>query len=197
MAHNFFALISRMRYIGRWGLMRNTFQENIQEHSHMVAVLAHALAVIGKEKFGSRVDPGQAAIAALYHDAPEILTGDLPTPVKYDNPAIRDAYKAVETVAADKLLSLLPEELRPAFDPYVREELEPELLRVVKAADKLSAHLKCLEELKAGNREFQSAAQQTRAALDAFHLPELDYFLAEFLPAFPLTLDELQADAQA
>jgi 5'-deoxynucleotidase len=181
-----------MRYIDRWGLMRNTYQENIQEHSHMVAVLAHALAVIGREKFGSAVDPGEAAIAGLYHDAPEILTGDLPTPVKYDNPAIRDAYKTVESVAADKLLSLLPEELRGEFAPYVREELDPELLKVVKAADKLSAHIKCLEELKAGNHEFKLAAQQTRAALEKMGLPALDYFLQEFLPGFELTLDELQ-----
>ncbi len=156
MASHFFALIARMRYIDRWGLMRNTRPENLQEHSHMVAVLAHALAVIGRDRFASAVDPNEAAVAALYHDAPEILTGDLPTPVKYDNPAIRDAYKAVESVAADKLLSLLPDELRPAFDPYVREELEPELLRVVKAADKLSAYLKCLEELEGGQRRVPS-----------------------------------------
>ena len=139
MSHPFFAYIARMRYIVRWGLMRNTMQENIQEHSHMVAVLAHALAVIRRDKFGGTVDPGRVAAVALYHDAPEIFTGDLPTPVKYANPAIQTAYKAVEA----------------------------------------------------------DAAQQPRAALDAFHLPELDYFLAEFLPAFPLTLDELQADAQA
>ncbi len=155
MVHHFFAYLSRMRYIDRWGLMRNTFQENIQEHSHMVSVLAHALAVIGREKFGSTVDPGEAAVAGLYHDASEILTGDLPTPVKYDNPAIRTAYKEVERVAADKLLSLLPEDLRPSFAPYVREDLEPGLLRVVKAADKLSAYLKCVEEVKAGNTEFK------------------------------------------
>ena len=179
MSHPFFAYIARMRYIVRWGLMRNTMQENIQEHSHMVAVLAHALAVIRRDKFGGTVDPGRVAAVALYHDAPEIFTGDLPTPVKYANPAIQTAYKAVEAFAT------------------LLEESDPEVLVLVKAADKLSAHLKCLEELKAGNREFQSAAQQTRAALDAFHLPELDYFLAEFLPAFPLTLDELQADAQA
>lgn len=133
---------------------------------------------------------------ALYHDAPEIFTGDLPTPVKYANPAIQTAYKAVEADAAQRLVAMLPQEMRPAFAALL-EESDPEVLVLVKAADKLSAHLKCLEELKAGNREFQSAAQQTRAALDAFHLPELDYFLAEFLPAFPLTLDELQADAQA
>ena len=133
---------------------------------------------------------------ALYHDAPEIFTGDLPTPVKYANPAIQTAYKAVEADAAQRLVAMLPQEMRPAFATLL-EESDPEVLVLVKAADKLSAHLKCLEELKAGNREFQSAAQQTRAALDALHLPELDYFLAEFLPAFPLTLDELQADAQA
>ena len=192
MAHNFFALIARMKYIDRWGLMRNTQPENIQEHSHMVAVLAHALAVIGREKFGSGVDPGEAAIAGLYHDASEILTGDLPTPVKYDNPGIKDAYKAVERVAADKLLSMLPEELAPAFAPYVREELDPELLALVKAADKLSAHIKCLEELSAGNAEFRLAAKQTRQALEAMDLPELRYFMEHFLPGFELTLDELQ-----
>ena len=193
MSDHFFALIARMRYIDRWGLMRNTRTENIQEHSHMTAVLAHALAVIGRQKFGGTVDPGEAAVAALYHDASEILTGDLPTPVKYDNPAIRDAYKAVEAVAADKLLSLLPEELRPAFAPYVREELEPELMQVVKAADKLSAHLKCLEELNAGNLEFRRAAEQTREALEALDLPALHYFMEKFLPSFSLSLDELQS----
>lgn len=192
MSYNFFALLGRMKYIDRWGLMRNTQMENIQEHSHMVAVLAHALAVIGRERFASQVDPGEAAIAGLYHDASEILTGDLPTPVKYDNPAIKEAYKAVERVAADKLLSLLPQELRGEFSPYVREELEPELLRVVKAADKLSAHIKCLEEVKAGNNEFRLAAEQTRSALKKMDLPALGYFMEHFLPAFELTLDELQ-----
>ena len=192
MSYNFFAYLSRMRYIQRWALMRNTFEENIQEHSHQVAVLAHALAVIGREKFGSAVDPGEAAIAGLYHDAPEILTGDMPTPVKYDNPAIKEAYKAVESVAADKLLSMLPPELQGEFAPYVREELDPQLLRVVKAADKLSAYLKCVEEVKAGNNEFKQAARQTREALNRMELPELDYFLKNFLPGFELTLDEMQ-----
>ena len=158
----------------------------------MVSVLSHALAVIGREKFGSTVDPGEAAVAGLYHDASEILTGDLPTPVKYDNPDIKAAYKAVERVAANKLLSMLPEELSPAFAPYVREELDPELLAVVKAADKLSAHIKCLEELSAGNAEFRLAARQTRAALEAMDLPALGYFMEHFLPGFELTLDELQ-----
>ena len=163
----------------------------------MVAVLAHALAVIGREKFGSSVDPGEAAVAGLYHDASEILTGDLPTPVKYDNPAIRDAYKTVERVAADKLLTMLPDELTPSFAPYVREELESELLKVVKAADKLSAYLKCVEEVKAGNSEFRQAADQTKSALEEMDLPALRYFMAEFLPGFALTLDELGREADS
>ena len=191
MLHPFFAYISRMKYIGRWGLMRNTVPENIQEHSHMVAVLAHALAVIRREEFGGTVDPGRVAAVALYHDAAEIFTGDLPTPVKYANSSIQTAYKAVEADAAGRLAAMLPQTLRPAFSALL-EETDPEVLALVKAADKLSAHLKCLEELKAGNREFQSAAQQTLEALKSYQLPELDYFLTHFLPAFSLTLDELQ-----
>ena len=173
----FFAYLSRMRYINRWGLMRNTFQENIQEHSHMVAVLAHALAVIRRD---------------VYHDASEILTGDLPTPIKYYNPDIRDAYREVEQFSANKLLHMLPEALRPSFDPLLREGYDPGLRTLVKAADKLSAHIKCVEELKAGNAEFKQAAEQTLEALQGYGLPELDYFLEHFLPAFGLTLDELQ-----
>lgn len=192
MAYNFFAFISRMRYISRWGLMRNTFQENIQEHSHMVAVLAHALAVIRRDVFGAPCDPGEAAVAALYHDAPEIFTGDLPTPVKYYNPEIRDAYKEVEATSAAKLLSMLPEELRPSYDHYLREDYDSALHALVKAADKLSAHIKCLEELKAGNHEFEAAARQTLEAVKSTALPEVDYFLTHFLPGFGLTLDELQ-----
>ena len=191
MLHPFFAYIARMKYIGRWGLMRNTVPENIQEHSHMVAVLAHALAVIRREEFGGTVDPGRVAAVALYHDAAEIFTGDLPTPVKYANTSIQTAYKAVEADAAGRLAAMLPQTLRPAFSALL-EETDPEVLALVKAADKLSAHLKCLEELKAGNREFQSAAQQTLEALKSYQLPELDYFLDQFLPAFSLTLDELQ-----
>ena len=192
MAHHFFALISRMRYIGRWGLMRNTFEENIQEHSHMVAVLAHALAVIRRDVFGGDIDPGQAAVLALYHDAPEILTGDLPTPVKYYNPEIRDAYREVETVSARRLLSMLPAALRPAYEPLLLEDPESGYHAVVKAADKLSAYIKCVEELKAGNSEFRQAAEQTRQALEASPLPEVGYFLEHFMPGFELTLDELR-----
>ena len=188
----FFAYLSRMRYINRWGLMRNTFQENIQEHSHMVAVLAHALAVIRRDVFGKPADPGLAAAAALFHDAPEILTGDLPTPVKYYNPEIREAYGQVEAVSARKLLSMLPEQLRGAYAPLVTEQYDEEIRALVKAADKLSAYIKCVEELKAGNSEFRQAARQTREALEASALPEVAYFTEHFLPSFSLTLEELQ-----
>ena len=188
---SFFAYLSRMRYINRWGLMRNTFQENVQEHSHMVAVLAHTLAVIRRDVLGKPADPGLAAAAALYHDAPEILTGDLPTPIKYYSPDIRDAYKQVEQVSAGKLLDMLPPELRGAYEPLVREEYDPDTRALVKAADKLSAYIKCVEELKAGNNEFRQAAEQTLEDLKAYGLPEVDYFMERFLPAFGLTLDEL------
>ena len=156
MKSHFFAYIARMRYITRWALMRNTFSENVQEHSHMVAVLAHALAVIRNRVYGGQIDAGQVAAAALYHDASEIITGDMPTPIKYYAPEIRDAYKKVEAV------------------------------------DKLSAYIKCVEELKAGNAEFRRAAEQTRAALDAMHLPELDYFMEHCAESFSMTLDELE-----
>ena len=193
--YNFFAYISRMKYIDRWSLMRNSVTENIQEHSHMVAVLAHALAVIRRDALGLPCDPNACAAAALFHDAPEIFTGDLPTPIKYYNPAIRDAYRQVEEMAAGKLLSMLPEELRGAYEPLLREE-EGEVRRLVKAADKLAAYIKCLEELKAGNGEFGNAAQETLAALRRMELPEVDYFLERFGGAFGLTLDELQTGAE-
>ncbi|MBQ9331154.1 MAG: 5'-deoxynucleotidase [Oscillibacter sp.] len=191
MTSHFFAYISRMRFIQRWALMRNTAPENVQEHSHQVAVLAHALAVIRNRRFGGTADPGAVAAAALYHDASEILTGDMPTPIKYDNPAIRTAYKDVETVAERRLLDFLPEDLRPDFAP-VLTEVAPEVEQLVKAADKLSAYIKCVEELKAGNTEFREAAAQTRRALEGYGLPEVDYFLETFMPSFSLTLDELK-----
>ena len=190
MSHHFFAMLSRMKYINRWGLMRNTVAENIQEHSHQVAVLAHALAVIQNRFFGGQVDPGQAAVAALYHDASEILTGDMPTPIKYDNPDIQAAYKQVEAVAEQKLLSMLPEELRCDFDDVVTIP-DPEIHALVKAADKLSAYLKCVEEVKAGNAEFLLAKEQTFAALNRNPIPALKYFMDHFLAGFELTLDEL------
>ena len=190
MAYNFFPMISRMRYINRWGLMRNTFQENIQEHSHQVAVLAHALAVIENRYFGGQTDPGVVAVAALYHDASEILTGDMPTPIKYDNPDIQNAYHQVEAVAEQKLLSMLPPDLRPDFTEAVTIP-DPAVRALVKAADKLSAYLKCVEELKAGNTEFRKAKEQTWAALQQNPIPALGYFMEHFLDGFELTLDEL------
>lgn len=191
MKSHFFAYISRMRFIQRWALMRNTAQENVQEHSHQTAVLAHALAVIRREHFGGTVDPGAVASVALYHDASEILTGDMPTPIKYDNPAIQRAYKEVEAVAERKLLHMLPEELRRAYAP-VLTPTDGEVIRLVKAADKLSAYIKCVEELKAGNTEFREAAAQTRQALESYGLPEVDYFLETFMDSFSLSLDELK-----
>ena len=161
MKENFFAYISRMRYIGRWSLMRNSLPENIQEHSHMVAVLAHALGVIRRDVFHVPCNPDEAATVALFHDSSEILTGDLPTPIKYHSNEIRDAYKEVEALACHMLLDTLPEELRGAYEPLLAGETEERVHDLVKAADKLSAYIKCIEERKAGNNEFLSAEVQT------------------------------------
>ena len=191
MANEFYALMGRMRYITRWGLMRNTFSENIQEHSHQVAVLAHALALIRREILGlPGPDPERCATAALYHDTSEILTGDLPTPIKYHDPEIRSAYKRVERLYGERLLDLLPPELREHYAPFVLED-DPELEPIVKGADKLSAYIKCIEEQKAGNTEFDSAAKQTLEAIHAMDRRELQWFLENALPAFSLNLDEL------
>ena len=191
MPYNFFPMIARMKYINRWGLMRNTQAENIQEHSHMVAVLAHGLASIQRDILGQSADPDRCAAAALFHDASEILTGDMPTPIKYDNPDIQRAYKDIEAVAERKLLSMLPEELRAGYAPLLLES-EADVHLIVKAADKLSAYIKCVEELKAGNAEFESAARQTMQAMQQMHLPCLDWFLAHCLESFRLNLDELE-----
>ena len=191
MANEFFALMGRMRYITRWGLMRNTFSENISEHSHMTAVLAHGLALIRRDILKlSGPDPDRCAVAALYHDASEILTGDLPTPIKYYNPDIKTAYKQVERIAGERLLELVPPQLRESYAPLVLEE-DRELEPIVKAADKLSAHIKCLEEQKAGNTEFYTAAKQTWEAMRAMELPELNWFLENCLKPFSLNLDQL------
>ena len=189
MDSNFFALISRMRYIARWGLMRNALPENIQEHSHMVAVLAHALGVIRRDIFHQPCDVNALATAALYHDASEILTGDLPTPIKYHDRTIRDAYKKVERAADERLLAMLPEELRAAYEGAFTATPDEE--KLVKAADKLSALRQCIEERKAGNREFLSAEEQTRRAIEEMHLPEADWFMEHCLGAFEKNLDEL------
>lgn len=190
MEYSFYALISRMKNITRWSLMRNSFAENVQEHSHMVAVIAHALAVIRREVYKRPCNPDRAAAIALFHDASEIYTGDMPTPIKYFNPDIMTAYKEVEKLASEKLISALPWELQPAYRELLCGE-DRELEEIVKAADKLSAYIKCLEELKSGSGEFSLAAEQTLDKLKAMNMPEVDYFLEKFIPAFELTLDEL------
>lgn len=191
MANEFYALLGRMRYITRWGLMRNTFSENIAEHSYQTAVLAHALALIRRDVLKLPTpDPDRCAVAALYHDASEILTGDLPTPIKYYNPEIKTAYKQVERVAGERLLNRLPPELRASYEHDVLEDDEA-LAPIVKGADKLSAHIKCLEEQKAGNTEFDTAARQTWEAIQAMERPELNWFVEHCLGAFALNLDQL------
>ena len=191
MRYHFFAYIGRLRYIVRWALMRNSSPENVQEHSHQVAVIAHALAVIGNTQFGSTLDAGQVTVAALYHDATEILTGDMPTPIKYDNPVIQQAYRQVEGAAKEKLLTMLPNEMVPTYRTIL-DEISPEIRTLVKAADKLSAYIKCVEEVKAGNNEFRRAMEQTLVAVEQMQLPEVTYFMSHFGESFTLTLDELQ-----
>ena len=191
MANEFYALMGRMRYITRWGLMRNTFSENIQEHSHQVAVLAHALALIRRDILHLPTpEPDRCAVAALFHDASEILTGDMPTPIKYYNVEIKDAYKQVEHIAGNRLLEMLPPELRPSYEHLVLED-DKELEPFVKGADKLSDYLKCIEEQKAGNTEFDSAAAMTMQALRDMHREEMDWFLDHCLEPFTRTLDQL------
>lgn len=183
-------MLSRMKNIYRWGLMRNTRNENLSEHSLEVAYIAHALAVIRNRRFGGNVDPNFIATAAMFHDTSEIITGDLPTPIKYYNREIRDVYKQIEATADDKLISLLPEDLRPDFTPLFK--LDEETARIIKAADKLSALVKCIEELNMGNREFSQAKESTLAAIKELNLPEAQVFLDEFMGSFALTLDELK-----
>ncbi len=186
----FYAMLSRMKYILRWSLMRNTRSENVCEHSYDVAVIAHALALMTNRRFNGTVDVGRCVSMALYHDAPEILTGDLPTPVKYYNQSIRDAYQQVEDISANELLRLLPEDLREDYRPLLLTDETAIEYRLVKAADKISALIKCVEEVKAGNAEFSKARESTEAAIKRMNLPAADCFLQECLPAFSLTLDE-------
>jgi len=191
MSYNFFAYVSRMRHISRWSLMRNTQAENIQEHSHMVAVIAHALAIIRRDIFKTECNPEEVAACALYHDCSEILTGDLPTPIKYHSEEITAAYRQMEQLACDKMLDTLPDELRTAFEPVFSGETAEKCHDLVKAADKLSAYIKCIEERRCGNDDFLSAEKSTRASLEAMKMPEVDYFIEHFIPSFELTLDEL------
>lgn len=180
-----------MKYINRWGLMRNTFKENISEHSLEVAMIAHALGVINNKIYGGSVNADRLALMGMYHDATEIITGDMPTPIKYYNPVIRDAYKDVEGIAAKELLTGLPSELREAYVGILDEnEDEAGLWRFVKAADKLSAYIKCIEEQRMGNQDFEKAGESIKEIIDGMGIPEVDYFVDKFIPAYMLTLDE-------
>lgn len=193
MEYGFFAMMSRMKLIERWSLMRNSFSENISEHSLEVSILAHALTIISNERLGNHYNAEKAALIGLYHDATEIITGDMPTPIKYFNENIQGAFKAVEDIAAKRLLSMLPEDMRKSYESiFFPAEEESDLWRLVKAADKLSALIKCIEERKTGNSEFASAEHSIREILICMKLKEVDIFMEEFLPAYDKTLDELQ-----
>lgn len=189
--NHFFAMHSRMKYINRWSLMRNTQSENISEHSNDVAAIAHAIAVIKNVRFGGNVNAERAALFGLYHDMPEIITGDMPTPVKYHSSAMRNEFQQVESLACEKLLSMLPEDMKPYYeDCFFPKEKDEYLWKIVKAADKISALIKCIEEQNAGNREFDSAIRATRKAIVNMELPEAEAFIGDFIPSFFLSLDE-------
>ena len=190
MSFPFFAYLSRLRLIHRWSLMRNTVPENDAEHSLQVAMIAHAIAIIARDRYGKDVDPEHILSLAVYHDATEVMTGDLPTPVKYHSDELRGAYHRLEELSADRLLALLPEDLQPAFTPYMKQASGYEHT-LVKAADRISACIKCMEEQRAGNREFDYAAENIRDSIASIDLPEVKDFLTDFLPAFDMTLDEL------
>jgi 5'-deoxynucleotidase len=191
MSH-FFAYLARMKFIQRWGLMRNTQVENIQEHSLQVAVIAHGLALIKNKLFGGAVNPERIAVLALYHDAGEVITGDLAAPIKYFNPKIKTAYTEIELVAKQRLYYMLPDELKPDYQPILFEqEADRDHWALVKAADKICAYLKCLEELKAGNQEFIKAEKAIRTTIEKLNLPEVSYFMERCVPSMTLTLDEL------
>ena len=195
MEHHFFAYISRMKFIQRWGLMRNTIPENDMEHALQTAMFAHAIAVIGVERYHRVYNPEHIMALALYHDGAEVITGDLPTPIKHHNPAIKLEYNKLEEIAADKLLSMLPNDLRPAYAPLIRHDETTDEWAIVKAADKICAYIKCLEERKAGNLEFEQARKATKKSIDRLGLPEVQDFMSEFVPGFSMTLDEISEEA--
>lgn len=191
MSH-FFAFLSRMKFIQRWGLMRNTMSENIQEHSLQVAMIAHGLAVIRNTYFDGELDAAKVALLGMYHEVSEIFTGDLPTPVKYFNPQIKDVYKGIEGMAQEKMYNMLPTEVKAAYlNLLVKQNEDTELWQIVKAADKISAYLKCVEELKVGNQEFAAAFKMIRQEIEGINLPEVKYFMEVFVPSFSLSLDDI------
>lgn len=189
--YNFFAMVNRMKLIDRWALMRNTNKENIAEHSHCVAVIAHALALIGNKKFGKSYNAERVCLLALYHDTTEVITGDMPTPVKYYNDEIKSVYKEIEHTAGERLIAMLPDEFREDYTPFFeKQEEDKELWALVKAADKISALIKCIEEHRMGNQEFEKALQAQEKLIDEIPLDEVKYFKENFLNGYYLTLDE-------
>ena len=193
MSYSFFAMFSRMKYIDRWALMRNTRKENLSEHSLEVAAIAHALAVISNEKYGTQHNCERAALLGIYHDMPEIITGDMPTPIKYGNPQLKQAYKVVERETASMLVSMLPDYMQASYNGFfIKQDADAPLWKLVKAADKISALIKCIEEGKAGNSEFTSARKATEKLVSELDIPAASDFLGEFISAFDLDLDELQ-----
>ena len=192
MRHDFYAYLDRMKYIKRWQLMRSTREENIMEHSQSVTILSHALAVIHNEIFGGNADVLKTVLYAAYHETSEVMTGDLPTPIKYYNRSIHGAYKDLEKAACEKMTDMLPQEMKEGIAPYVLADEDSVEYRLVKAADRLSAYIKCLEELRSGNSEFSKAKKSIEADLRARKMPEVDYFFKHFIPSFSLTLDELE-----
>jgi 5'-deoxynucleotidase len=192
MKSHFYAYISKIRWLQRWGLKRNTVHENVMEHSWEVAAIAHALALIRNRYFEGELDVNAVVVAAIYHDCSEVITGDMPSPIKYHSRDITHAYKSIERQAERELLSLLPEELKADYEPVMIEEKIPEEHRaIIKAADTISAYIKCQMELSAGNTEFSKAADAIKARLEAIDLPEVQYFMETFTPSYALTLDEL------
>jgi 5'-deoxynucleotidase len=189
--NHFFAYLNRLKLIRRWGLMRNVIPENDMEHSMQAAVIAHGLAVLGKTRFGRTVNPERVLALAIYHDAGEVITGDLPTPVKYKNPGIQGAYQQLEAMAAQQLLAMLPQDMQPEYGPYLLPEAASYEWRLVKAADRICAYLKCVEEEKMGNREFDQAKAAIAQSIAVIDLPEVRAFMGEFVPSFGLSLDEL------
>ena len=191
--YSFGAMLSRMKYIDRWALMRNSTKENISEHSLEVAMIAHLLAVIGRVRFGKDLDADKAALIGIYHDSTEIITGDMPTPIKYYSDEMRDTFKEIEDLAAIQLLAMLPDDIREEYEElFFAQEKDAYLWKLVKAADKLSALIKCVEEEKAGNTEFANAKKLTKKSIEAMELEEVEVFFEEFFPAYLKTLDELQ-----
>lgn len=189
--YNFFAMVNRMKYIDRWALMPNANKENIAEHSHSVAVIAHALALIGNREFGKNYNPERAALLALYHDTTEVITGDMPTPVKYYNDEIKIVYKDIEKTAGDRLLKMLPDDYKQDYVPlFHKNDEDKQLWKLVKAADKISALVKCIEENRMGNREFDIALKSQEQKIADIDMPEVKFFSEHFLKAYYLTLDE-------